>query len=282
MPRGAHGIGLRSAHYDALLRDGLPASSGLGWAEAITENFLDRGGRPRAVLERVRADVAVVLHGVSLSLGGLDPLPRAQLRAIRELSRGIDAAWVSDHLCFGGFGEKRAYDLWPLPFTAECVRHVAARIAAVQHELGARILVENISSYVEHASNELGEAAFVAAVLEEADCDLLLDVNNVHVNAVNHGFDARAYLDAMPARRVRQLHVAGHLDRGDYLLDDHGREVSPAVWELYRHAVRRFGEVPTVVEWDGDVPPLERVVEEARLARQHARWASSAGEERCA
>jgi uncharacterized protein (UPF0276 family) len=281
MQRSAHGIGLRSRHYEALLEGGLPLATGLGWAEAISENFVGRGGRPRAVLERVRADVAVVLHGVSLSLGGLDPLPREQLRALRELSRDIEAAWVSDHLCFGGFEGRHAYDLWPLPFTGECVRHVAARIAAVQHELGARILVENISSYVEHAENELSEAAFVAAVLEEADCDLLLDVNNVYVNAVNHGFDACAYLDAMPARRVRQMHVAGHLDCGSYLLDDHGREVCDAVWELYRHAVRRFGEVPTVVEWDGDVPPLERVVEEARLAREHAR-AASAAQERCA
>jgi uncharacterized protein (UPF0276 family) len=280
--RGAHGIGLRAAHYDALLRHGLPASTGLGWAELITENFLDRGGRPRAVLERVRADVSVVLHGVSLTLGGLDPLPCAQLRKIRALKEEASAAWVSDHLCFGGFGERRAYDLWPLPFTAECVRHVAARIAAAQHELGERMLVENVSAYVEHECNELSEPAFVAAVLEEADCDLLLDVNNVHVNAVNHGFDAHAYLDALPARRVRQMHVAGHLDCGDYLLDDHGREVSSEVWALYRHAVARFGEVPTIVEWDGEVPPLERVIEEARVGQEQARLAAFRGEERCA
>ena len=270
MGRGAYGIGLRSAHYEALLRDGLPASTRLGWAEAITENFLQRGGRPRAVLERVRADVPIVFHGVSLGLGGFDPIPTRQLVALRELKCELDAAWVSDHLCFGGHGGQRAYDLWPLPFTEECVSHVAGRILQVQDALKERILIENISSYVEHVANEMPEWTFVAEVARRADCYVLLDVNNVYVNARNHGFDAGAYLDALPRERVRQMHVAGHLDCGEYLLDDHGREVADAVWELYRAACARFGAVPTILEWDGDVPTLERVVREAHRCAENS------------
>jgi uncharacterized protein (UPF0276 family) len=279
MRRGAHGIGLRAAHYSTLLEQGLPASTGVGFAEAIIENFLGRGGRPRAVLERVRADVQVVFHGVSMSLGGFDPIDRARLRELRALCRDTEASWVSDHLCFSSHGGHHVYDLWPLPFTEECVLHVAARIRMVQEELGASLLVENVSSYVEHTDNEMPEWTFVRSVLEEADCGLLLDVNNVYVNARNHGFAAERYLAELPAARVRQMHVAGHLDCGDYLLDDHGREVSEPVWALFREAQRRFGEVPTIVEWDGAVPPLERVISEAqRCGREQALAAALAQE----
>lgn len=263
-PQRTAGIGLRAAHYAELLETGLPASTGIRWAEVITENFLDRGGRPRAVLERVRADVPIILHGVSLSLGGFDPIPSAFLRSLRALRAEIEASWISDHLCFGTHGGHYAHDLWPLPFTDECVRHVARRIRQVQDALGERIVIENISSYVEYQASTLSEHAFVRAVLEEADCDLLLDVNNLFVNAFNHGIDPLLYLHAIPIQRVRQMHVAGHLDCGDYLLDDHGREVAAGVWRLYRAASARFGEIPTIVEWDGEVPPLSRLLSEAR------------------
>jgi len=272
------GIGLRAAHYPRLIEHGLPSSTGMGWAEAITENFLGRGGRPRAVLERVRADVPVILHGVAMSLGGLDPIPRGYLRQLRDLRDQIDAAWVSDHLCFGTHQGHYAHDLWPLPYTEECIKHVAGRIRQVQDVLGERIVIENISSYVEYAANQMPECAFVAAVLEEADCDLLLDVNNVYVSAFNHGFDALAYLATIPEKRVRQMHVAGHLDCGDYLLDDHGREVADPVWRLYRAACARFGDVPTILEWDGEVPSLERVLSEAQRCDSERASASSAVE----
>jgi uncharacterized protein (UPF0276 family) len=272
MPRGTYGIGLRAAHYGSLLAEGLPDATGLGFAEAITENFLGRGGRPRAVLERLRADVQLVFHGVSMSLGGFDELDRERLRMLRDLRRELEACWVSDHLSFSGHGGHHAYDLWPLPFTEECVRHVAQRIGRVQDALGEHILIENVSSYVEHQGNEMPEWTFVRAVLEEADCMLLLDVNNVYVNAQNHGFDPVHYLASLPRARVRQMHVAGHQDLGDYLLDDHGREVAEPVWALYREALRLFGNVPTIVEWDGEVPALARVIEEAqRCGQEQAR-----------
>jgi uncharacterized protein (UPF0276 family) len=278
VPRGAYGIGLRAAHYGSLLAEGIPAATGLGFAEAITENFLGRGGRPRAVLERVRADVELVFHGVSMSLGGFDEIDPERLRVLRALRRELEARWVSDHLSFSGHGGHHAYDLWPLPFTEECVSHVAGRIRSVQETLGEHILVENVSTYVEHADNEMPEWTFVGAVLEEADCMLLLDVNNVYVNAQNHGFDPVHYLRALPSGRVRQMHVAGHQDLGDYLLDDHGREVSEPVWTLYREAQRLFGDVPTIVEWDGEVPALERVIAEAqRCGREQSRVAHVAG-----
>jgi uncharacterized protein (UPF0276 family) len=261
--RASHGIGLRTKHYPEILERGLRAD----FAEAITENFVDRGGRPRAVLERVRRDMPVALHGVSLSLGGLDPLDEAHLRGIARLVQAIEPCWVSDHLCFGTFGGHYGHDLWPLPYTEEAVRNTASRIREVQDRLGQRIAVENVSSYVEYAASAITEWDFVAAVLEEADCDLLLDVNNVYVSAKNHGFDARTYVDAIPAKRIRQLHLAGHLDRGTHLLDNHGSAVPDAVWSLYRHLVARVGPVPAIVEWDDDVPSLERVLAESARAR---------------
>jgi uncharacterized protein (UPF0276 family) len=262
-PRPTHGIGLRTKHYPEILERGLRAD----FVEAITENFVDRGGRPRAVLERVRRDMPVALHGVSLSLGGLDALDERHLRGITALVHAIEPCWVTDHLCFGTFGGHYGHDLWPLPYTDEAVRNTASRIREVQDRLGQRIAVENVSSYVEYAASAMTEWDFVVAVLEEADCDLLLDVNNVYVSAKNHGLDARTYLDAIPAARIRQLHLAGHLDRGTHLLDNHGSAVPDAVWSLYRHLVARVGPVPAIVEWDDDVPSLERVLAESARAR---------------
>ncbi|MEW6431227.1 MAG: DUF692 domain-containing protein [Myxococcota bacterium] len=257
-----HGIGLRTQHFAQLLAEGLS----VGLVEAISENFMGRGGRPLAVLERVRRDSPVVLHGVSLSIGGLDPIPDEYLRQLAELRRRVDAAWVSDHFSFGSVRGHASHDLWPLPFTEETVRHVVARVQQVQDALGQRLVLENVSSYVEYASSELTEWEFVREVAERADCELLLDVNNVYVNAVNHGFDAKAYLAALPSRRIRQLHLAGHLDCGTHLFDHHGAPVADPVWALYRECVRLHGPVPTIIEWDEDVPSLERVLEESARA----------------
>lgn len=257
-----HGIGLRTQHFAQLLAEGLS----VGLVEAISENFMGRGGRPLAVLERVRRDSPVALHGVSLSIGGLDPIPKEYLRQLSELRRRVDAAWVSDHFSFGSVHGHASHDLWPLPFTEETVRHVVARVQQVQDALGQRLVLENVSSYVEFASSELTEWEFVREVAERADCELLLDVNNVYVNAVNHGFDAKAYLAALPTRRIRQLHLAGHLDCGTHLFDHHGAPVADPVWKLYRECARLHGAVPTIIEWDEDVPSLERVLEESARA----------------
>ena len=258
-----HGIGLRTKHYPQLLDGTLRAD----WFEVISENFMIDGGRPLAVLERARSVAPVVLHGVSLSLGSVDPLNEVYLRRLRALAQRIEPAWISDHLCWGSIGGRHAHDLLPLPFTEEAVRHVAERIARVQDVLGRRILVENVSSYVAFAHSTMPEWEFVAAIAERADCGILLDVNNVHVSARNHGFAGESYLAGIPAERVGQIHLAGHTDVGTHLLDTHDGPVVDAVWQLYEQAVARCGVVATLVEWDDHVPAADVVLAEAERAR---------------
>lgn len=255
-----HGFGLRTKHYPHLLANGAPVPC----VEAITENFLDRGGRPAAVLERVRRDSEVVLHGVSLSIGGTDALPLSYLDAVRELAGRVEATVVSDHLCFGTFGGHRGHDLWPMPYTEEALGHLVERIGRVQDRLGRRIALENPSSYVEWTASTIPEWELLAALAERADCQLLLDVNNVVVSAHNHGFDPLRYVYALPVDRVVQLHLAGHSQRHGYLFDDHGSAVPPSVWELYQAVVARFGDVRCIVEWDENVPSLEELTAEVQ------------------
>jgi len=257
-----HGIGLRPKHYPRIL-DGQRAD----WFEVISENFMIPGGRPLAVLERVRADTPVVLHGVSLSIGSTDALNLAYLDDLARLIARIEPAWVSDHLCWGSHGRRYAHDLLPLPYTDEAIDHVVGRVRQVQDRLGRRILLENVSSYVAFRHSTMPEWAFISAIAERADCGILLDVNNVFVSAVNHGFRAGDYLAGLPADRIGQIHLAGHSDHGTHLLDTHDAPVRGEVWDLYRDAVRRFGALPTLVEWDDHVPPIEDVLAEAERAR---------------
>ena len=258
-----HGIGLRPKHYGRFLAE----APSVDWVEAISENFLAPGGRPYAVLEKVRREVPVVLHGVSLAIGSVDPLDERLLRGLRALADRVEPAYVSDHLCWGRHGGRYAHDLLALPYTEEALAHVVSRVGQVQDALGRQILLENVSSYVAYADSTMPEWEFLARVAEEADCGILLDVNNVYVSARNHEFDPDAYLAGIPAGRVGQFHLAGHSDHGTHLLDTHDAPVTGAVWELYRSAVRRFGSVPALVEWDDHVPELEVVVEESRRAR---------------
>ncbi len=262
-PRLGHGFGLRTKHYPDLLSGGAPVPC----VEAITENVLGRGGRPAAVLERVRRDAEIVLHGVSLSIGGTDPLPETYLDALRELADRFEVKVVSDHLCFGTFGGHHGHDLWPMPYTEEALDHLVERVLRVQDRLGRRIALENPSSYVAWTASSIPEHELLAALALRADCLLLLDVNNVVVSAHNHGFDARAYVEAIPASRVAQIHLAGHSVRDGYLFDDHGSRVPQGVWELYELAVDRFGDVTTIVEWDENVPSLAELTAEASMAR---------------
>lgn len=257
------GLGLRVQHYDAVLQQGLRAD----FAEAITENFMDRGGRPRRVLERVRAEMPVALHGVALSIGGIDPLQERYLGELAELAANISASSISDHLCFGTFGGHYAHDLWPLPYTEEALDHVVERVARVQDRLGRRLLLENVSSYVEYRASTLRESQFLAEVVTRADACILLDINNVFVSAANHGFSAAEYLSDLPVNRVEQIHLAGHRDGGGFLLDDHGSPVAEPVWRLYEVALRHFGAVPTIIEWDERVPVLAELEAEAERAR---------------
>jgi uncharacterized protein (UPF0276 family) len=260
---GGCGIGLRREHYEEVLRDRPPVP----WFEVVSENFMVPGGRPRRVLERVRRDYPVALHGVSLSLGSAEPLDRVHLERLAELAAWVEPAIVSDHLCWTGLGGHNSHDLLPLPFTEEAVGVAALKIRQVQDRLGRRILVENISSYVDFQASRLREWEFVAAVAERADCGILLDVNNVYVNARNHGFDAETYVDGLPARRVAQFHVAGHEDHGHVVIDTHDAEVCEDVWRLFARAVERFGPLPALIERDAHIPPLPVLLAEAARAQ---------------
>jgi uncharacterized protein (UPF0276 family) len=266
-PLHGHGVGLRARHYARYLA----TTPRVDFVEAITENYLSPGGRPRAVLEQVRRDLPVALHGVSLSIGGSDPLSRSHLDAVADLARWVEPAVVSDHLCWGTHGGRYAHDLWPLPYTEEALAHVVERVGAVQDRLGRHLLLENVSSYVAFRDSTLSEWEFLGEVARRADCGILLDVNNVVVSARNHGFDPDAYVAGLPVDRVWQLYLAGHSDHGTYLLDSHDHPVSDGVWALYRTVVRRFGEVPSLVEWDDHIPELEVLVAE----RDHATFAES-------
>jgi uncharacterized protein (UPF0276 family) len=265
-PQLGFGIGLRADHYDDILN----GPRRIDWFEAITENYIDSGGRPLSVLEQVRCDHPVALHGVGMSIGSVDPLDRVYLERLRALIAHLEPALVTDHLCWTAVGGRALYDLLPLPYTEETLTHVVARIRQVQDVLGRRILLENPSTYIQFRHSTFAEWDFLAAVAEGADCGILLDVNNVYVSARNHGFDPITYLDSMPQGRVGQIHLAGHSDMGTFLFDTHSTPVSPAVWRLYAHAIRRLGAVPTLVEWDAEIPSFDRVCLEARRAREIA------------
>jgi uncharacterized protein (UPF0276 family) len=263
------GIGLRRPHYERVLKDGRDGCARpVDWFEIISENFMVEGGRPLEVLDGVRARYPVAMHGVSLSIGSSDPLNRGYLRALARLADRVEPAWISDHLCWTGVGGRNLHDLLPLPYTEEVVRHAASRIRAVQEILGRRIAIENVSTYMAFRASRLAEWEFLSAVAEEADCAILLDINNIFVNAFNHHFDPRRYIGAVPAHRVVQFHLAGHTDHGSYLLDTHDRPIRPEVWALYEHAVRRFGEVPTLIEWDDEIPGFEALAATAGEARR--------------
>ena len=266
MTLNGFGLGLRPAHYEALLGQ----SNRVDWLEIITENYLVPGGKPLDYLERIRAQFPMVMHGVSLSIGSTDPLDREYLHAVRALARRIEPAWISDHLCWTGVEGRNLHDLLPLPYTEEALEHVAARIGEVQDALGCQILIENVSSYLSYRSSEMTEWEFLSEVARRADCAILLDINNIYVSSVNHGYDASRYLRGVPRDRVRQFHLAGHSDMGGHLIDTHDQPIVPAVWALYRQALAEFGLIPTMIERDDNIPPLEDLVSELEVARRIA------------
>jgi uncharacterized protein len=257
-----HGVGLRQKHFAQWLNE-KPA---VDWVEVISENFFARGGRPLAVLEKVRSDLPVVMHGVSLSIGSTDPLNAGYLADLKQLAARLQPAWISDHLCWGSHGGRYGHDLWPLPYTEEALSHVVDRVRAVQDILGRQILLENVSSYISFEESTMTEWEFLGEVAQRADCGILLDINNIFVNAYNHGFDPDAYLKAVPIDRIGQFHLAGHSDKGTYLLDTHDAPVPEGVWGLFRNAVRRFGRVSTLVEWDDRIPELDELLAESGKA----------------
>ncbi len=262
-----YGAGLRRPHY-AEVAGGRPR---MDWFEIVSENFMVAGGPALKTLERVRANYPVVMHGVSLSIGSTDPLDRDYLRQLAELARRIEPAWISDHLCWTGAAGRNLHDLMPMPFTEETVAYTAGRLRTAQDILGRRIAIENVSSYLTYTASSMAEWEFVAAVADAADCAILLDINNIYVNAFNHRFDPYAYVDAIPRERVVQFHLAGHSDYGTYLLDSHDHPICDGVWELFDYAVGRFGEASTLIEWDDRIPPFATLAAAADESRSRAR-----------
>ena len=265
-PYLGYGLGLRVEYYQELL----DRPHSVDWLEIVSENYMVPGGLPLVWLERFRARFPLAMHGVSLSIGGTDPLDEGYLARLDALARRIEPAWVSDHLCWTGVQGVNLHDLMPLPYTEEALDHVVARVRQVQDRLQRRILLENVSSYLRFADAQLEEWEFLAAVAERADCLILLDINNVYVSARNHGFDALRYLDGIPVERVQQFHLAGHEHGEALLVDTHDAPVPTPVWTLYEAAVRRFGAVSTMIERDDHMPPLSELLAELEHARRLA------------
>jgi len=272
LPNPGDGVGLREVHY-AYLMATPPEAWGVDWFEIVSENYLDNRGYGLRVLEHVAAHRPIVMHGVSLSIGSTAPLDYGYLGKLRDLAAAFRPLWISDHLCWTGIGGINSHDLLPMPLTGESLDHVADRVAAVQEFLGRPLILENPSSYLQFRADQMPECAFLARLAERTGCGLLLDVNNVHVSATNHGFDPLAYLEAIPAEYVVQMHLAGPSDFGTHLIDTHDKPVPEAVWALYARAWAHCGPVATLLEWDADIPPFEDLLVEltkARAARAEA------------
>lgn len=261
------GLGLRTEHYNQVLA----GSCAVDWFEILSENYMVPGGKPLAMLDRIRQDYPMAMHGVSMSIGSPDGPSDDYLRDLKKLIDRVDPLWISDHLCWTGVHGRNLHDLLPLPYTEETVHHVARNIRRVQDVLGRPLLLENVSSYLSFNGDTLKEWEFVAAVADESDSLILLDINNIYVSSVNHDFDALTYLHAMPSQRVRQLHLAGHMNKGDHIIDTHDRPVAEPVWTLYSAALQRFGDVAAMIERDDQIPPLAELVAELDCARAVAR-----------
>jgi uncharacterized protein len=257
------GIGLRSPHVAQVRRDRPP----LGWLEVHSENYFVDGGLALAALEAIRTDYPISLHGVGLSLGSADALDTGHLAQLKRLAARVEPALISEHLCWGRIDGRHLNDLLPLPFTDEALAVCCDRIDAAQAALGRVLLVENVSAYLRFTSDAMAEWEFVAAVARRTGCKLLFDVNNVYVNAINHGFDPRVYLAAIPGDAVAEIHLAGFDASGPCLIDTHGTRVAPPVWALYRETIDRFGAKPTLIEWDTDLPGLDVLQDEAAIAQ---------------
>jgi len=266
-PSPGFGLGLRPSHYHDVLGK-TPAQIGVDWFEILSENYLVPGGKPLSMLDRIRQDFPMVMHGVSMSIGSPEGPSADYLLALKKLIDRVQPLWISDHLCWTGIGGKNLHDLLPLPYTEEAVATVVRNIRRVQDFLERPLLLENVSSYVSFNADRLTEWDFVAAVAEQSDSLILLDVNNIYVSSVNHGFDPQAYLRALPTHRVQQIHLAGHSIEQNCIIDTHDQAVADPVWALYADALRRFGPVATLIERDDNIPPLAELVMELDRARQ--------------
>ena len=259
-----YGLGLRTDYYDEILQ----SNPAVDWFEILSENYMVAGGKPLYYLDAIRERYPVVMHGVSLSIGGTDPLDLRYLEELKKLADRVQPKWISDHLCWTGQGGHNLHDLMPLPYNEEAIKHVVNRVNIVQEYLGRQILLENVSSYVTYQHSEMSEWEFYGAIVEQADCLMLLDVNNIYVSSRNHDFNPMDYIYAVPKDRVRQFHLAGHSDYGDYVIDTHDHPVVDTVWELYAEALKHFGAISTMIERDDRMPPFEELLAELAQARK--------------
>jgi uncharacterized protein (UPF0276 family) len=259
-----YGLGLRSAYYQQILEQ----SPDVDWFEVVSENFMVQGGKALYYLDAIAERYPLVMHGVSLSIGGPHALDPDYLQQLRKLADRVQPAWISDHLCWSRGNAHQLHDLLPLPYTEESLEYIAGRVAQVQDVLQRPLVLENVSSYVRAASDDFSEWEFLAALSRVSGCELLLDVNNVYVSSRNHGFDAWTFIQSLPADKVRQLHLAGHSDYGDYVIDTHDHPVSDPVWALYQRTLEHFGPVATLLERDDHFPPFEALLDELQKARE--------------
>lgn len=259
-----YGLGLRTDHYEEILNGDPP----IDWFEILSENYMVEGGRQLYHLDQINERYPLVMHGVSMSIGSSDPLNMEYLRDLKKLAERVEPAWISDHLCWTSHGGHNTHDLVPLPYNEETLNHLSARIKQVQDFLGRQILLENVSSYLTYNGSDMQEWEFLKAVVEEADCLLLLDVNNIYVSGYNHEFDPKTFIDHIPAERVYQIHLAGHENNGDYIIDTHDHPVIEEVWELYKYTLSKIGKVTTMIERDDHIPPLGDLIEEVNMARK--------------
>ena len=265
-PYLGYGLGLRSDHYESVLQ----TRPSVDWFEILSENYMVDGGKPLHYLNRIREHYPMVMHGVSMSIGSVEPLNRDYLKQLKALIQRVEPVWISDHLCWTGRNGLNLHDLMPLPYTEEAIAHVVERVQRVQDHMGRRMLLENVSSYVSYSDSQLSEWEFLREVAERADCLILLDINNIYVSAFNHNFDPHAYLAGIPVERVRQFHLAGHTCQQDLIIDTHDQPIVDPVWDLYAAAVRRFGHVSTMIERDDNIPPLSELLDELEQARRIA------------
>ena len=261
------GVGLRTPHYAHILSE----KPDIGFFEVLTENYLDTGGRPLYLLDKISELYPIVMHGVSMSIGSTDPIDFDYLAKVKALAARTGALWISDHVCWTGVLGRNTHDLLPLPYTEESLKHSVERIKVVQDYLDRPLVMENPSTYLEFAKSDMPEWEWVARMAEEADCGLLFDVNNVYVSAYNHGYDPVEYIDAIPGDRVCQYHLAGHTNKGTHIIDTHNDHVLDPVWELYGHTIRHVGLRATLLEWDADIPPFEIVHQEVLKAEDWRR-----------
>lgn len=261
------GLGLRTEHYQDILEH---KPKQIDWLEIISENYMVDGGKPLYYLDAIREHYPMVMHGVSMSIGSTDPLNFDYLKNLKKLINRVQPMWFSDHICWTGVDHKNMHDLLPLPYTEEAVNHLADRISRVQDFVGRQMLVENLSSYITYCDDVMSEWEFLTAICEKADCNLLLDVNNIYVSSYNHQFDPIEYLEGVPADRVWQHHLAGHSNEGNLIIDTHDADIIDPVWALYEETARRLGPVSTMIERDGNIPELSSVLKELDRARKIA------------